>query len=100
MKFNDLRVSHRLWASLLGLLLAMLVVAVWTQNRTSRITEEAMTSILVYEDKISTKVRWRGATENTTNLIMGSAITTDPASAAPAEARCPQPRLTMSQPLA
>ena len=79
MKFNDLRVSHRLWASLLGLLLAMLVVAVWTQNRTSRITEEAMTSILVYEDKISTTVRWRGATENTTNLIMGSAITTDPA---------------------
>jgi len=79
MKFNDLRVSHRLWASILGLLMAMLVVAVWTQSRTSRITDEAMSSIAAYDEKIITTVRWRGATENTTNLIMGSAITTDPA---------------------
>ena len=78
MKFNNLRVSHRLWASLLGLLLAMLVVALWTQNRTGRITEEAMTSISAYEDKITTAVRWRGAVESTTNMIVGGAITTDP----------------------
>ena len=77
MKFNDLRVSHRLWASLLGLLLAMLVVALWTQSRTGRITEEAMSSISAYEDKITTAVRWRGAVESTTNMIVGGAITTD-----------------------
>ena len=79
MKFNDLRVSQRLWFSILGLLIAMLVVAVWTQSRTSRIVEEAMSSISAYEDKIATTVHWRGATENTTNLIMGSAITSDEA---------------------
>src|SRR5450830_156660 len=79
MKFNDLSVSYRLWASLLGLLVAMLVVAVWTQNRTSHITEEAMSSISSYEDKISTTVRWRGATENTMNMIVGGAVTTDTA---------------------
>ena len=82
MKLNDLSVSHRLWASLLGLLLSMLAVAIWTQNRTSRITEEAMTSISAYEDKITTTVRWRGAIENTTNLIMGGAMTSDQALAA------------------
>jgi methyl-accepting chemotaxis protein len=79
MKFNDLRVSHRLWASLLGLLLAMLVVAAWTQSRMGRITEEAMASISAYEDKITTAVRWRGAVETTTNMIVGGAITTDAA---------------------
>jgi len=77
MKFNDLSVSHRLWASLLGLLVAMLVVAVWTQNRTSRITEDAMTSISADEQKIVTVVRWRGAIESTTNMIVGGAISND-----------------------
>jgi methyl-accepting chemotaxis protein len=79
MKFNDLRVSHRLWVSILGLLLAMLVVAGWTESRTSRITEEAIKSISADDDKITTTVRWRDATENTTNMIIGSAITSDAA---------------------
>ena len=77
MKFNNLRVSHRLWVSILGLLLSMLLVALWTQSRNNRITESAMASISAYEDKISTTVRWRGAIETTTNMIVGGAITTD-----------------------
>ncbi|MES2877193.1 MAG: methyl-accepting chemotaxis protein [Pseudomonadota bacterium] len=79
MKFNDLRVSHRLWTSLLGLLIAMLAVAVWTQSQTSRIMEDAMASIASYEDKITTTVRWRGAIESTTIMIVGGAVTTDQA---------------------
>ena len=79
MQFNNLRVSHRLWASILGLLLAMLIVVAWTQTRASRATEEAMASIAAYDDKITTTVQWRGAIENTTNLILGGAITTDAA---------------------
>ena len=79
MKFNDLSVSHRLWASLLGLLVAMLMVALWTQNQTGRISDNAMSSISAFEEKITTAVRWRGAVEITTNMIVGGAVTTDAA---------------------
>ena len=79
MKFNDLSVSHRLWASLLGLLFAMLMVALWTQSQTGRITGSAMASVSAFEEKITTAVRWRGAVETTTNMIVGGAVTTDAA---------------------
>jgi len=41
MKFNDLRVSHKLWSVILGLLLLMFAVALWTQVRTRQTTDEA-----------------------------------------------------------
>lgn len=31
MKFNDLRVAHKMWSVVLGLLALMLVTTLWTQ---------------------------------------------------------------------
>ena len=33
MKFNDLRVAHKMWSVILGLLALMLVAAIWTSQR-------------------------------------------------------------------
>jgi methyl-accepting chemotaxis protein len=79
MKLNDLRVSHKLWGTILGLLLLMLCVAAWTQLRAARVMDEAMTHVEDYEDRITTVVRWKGMTEATANMLVASAITTDTA---------------------
>ncbi|WP_394787964.1 methyl-accepting chemotaxis protein [Rhodoferax sp.] len=79
MKLNDMRVSHKLWGVILGLLLAMLAVSVWMQTRSASAADEAKAAINAYEQKITTAVRWRGATETTTTMVLGGAITTDEA---------------------
>ncbi len=78
MKFSDLRVSTKLWSVILGLLVATLAVSIWSQVSASRAVDTAMASVNAYEQKITTAVRWRGATETTTVMVLGSAVTTDP----------------------
>lgn len=77
MKFNDLRVAHKLWSVILGLLLLMLLAAVWTQARSSRATAETEASLAAYEDAITTAVRWRGLAEVALTMSIGSAGTSD-----------------------
>ncbi len=78
MKFSDLRVSTKLWSVILGLLVAMLAVSIWSQVDANRAVDAAMTSVNAYEQKITTAVRWRGATETATTMVLGGAVTSDP----------------------
>ena len=78
MKFNDLRVAHKLWSVILGLLLLMLLAAVWTQARSSRATAETEARLSAYEEAITTAVRWRGLAEVALTMSIGSAGTSDP----------------------
>ena len=78
MKFNDLRVAQKLWSVILGLLLLMLLAAVWTQSRSSRATAETEARMSAYEEAITTAVRWRGLAEVALTMSIGSAGTSDP----------------------
>jgi nitrate/nitrite-specific signal transduction histidine kinase len=77
MKFNDMRVSHKLWAVILGLLVAMLAISLWAQFSARSAADAALAQVGAFENKITTAVRWRGATETATTMVLGSAVTTD-----------------------
>ncbi|MBY0410418.1 MAG: HAMP domain-containing protein [Burkholderiaceae bacterium] len=77
MKFNDLRVSHKMWSVILGLLALMLVAGVWTQwygRQVNAATEEAVKK---YESAITTAVAWRGLAETAVTMSMARFVTTD-----------------------
>ena len=77
MKLDNLRVAHKLWGVILGLLLLLLAVAVWSQIRSRQATDESERLVQKYEDAISTAVTWRGVAELAVTLSMGSTVTTD-----------------------
>jgi len=77
MKFNDLRVSHKLWGVILGLLLLMFTAALWMQVRTRQVTDEAERQVQHYEDSITNAVTWRGLAELAVSLSMASLVTID-----------------------
>ena len=63
MKFDNLRVAHKLWGVILGLLFLMLGAALWTQLRSREATDATQQAVDKYEDAITTAVRWRGLAE-------------------------------------
>ncbi|MDP2020837.1 MAG: methyl-accepting chemotaxis protein [Hydrogenophaga sp.] len=77
MKFDNLRVAHKLWLVVLGLLLLMVAVATWSQLRSRTETDSTMQVVSKYEDAITTAVRWRGLAELAVTMSMGSIVTTD-----------------------
>jgi len=79
MNFSNMRVAHKLWSMIFGLLLAMLAVLLWVQVDSRNATDATLTSINAFEQKIVTAVRWRGYTALAVNMILGSAVTTDTA---------------------
>nr|WP_315208827.1 methyl-accepting chemotaxis protein [uncultured Albidiferax sp.] len=87
MKFNDMRVSHKLWATILGLLLAMLLVTVWTQMRTREVNTTVDRQVAQYEDDITTATGWRGMVEMAVSMNIYSVLTTDEAQSKVFEAR-------------
>jgi methyl-accepting chemotaxis protein len=60
MKLNDIRVSHKLWSTILGMLLLMLAVAAFTQYRAMEAMNQALAGLQRYEDQITTVTEWRG----------------------------------------
>ncbi|XAH24883.1 methyl-accepting chemotaxis protein [Xylophilus sp. GW821-FHT01B05] len=77
MKFNDIRVSHKLWGGILGLLVIMLAISLWSQQRASALADEALTRIRAYDDRITTAVQWRGAIETVGDRVMASNASAD-----------------------
>ena len=58
-------------------MLVMLVISGFQQYRANTAMGIAMDSVVEIEERISTAVRWRGATETAVNMVMGAAVTTD-----------------------
>jgi methyl-accepting chemotaxis protein len=77
MKFNDLRVSRKLWFVILGLLLLMVTVAIWGQWRSRTATDRTTAQITEYEAAITTAVTWRGLAELAVTLSQSAAVTSD-----------------------
>ena len=79
MKFNDMRVSHKLWGTILGLLLAMLSVTVWMQIRSRQMSGEESQYLARYEQSITSATQWRGLVAKVMDLNTDSITTTDEA---------------------
>lgn len=68
---NNIRVSRKLWGACIGLMIAMLIMSGWAQNRGNNSMTSAMDAVEGIEGRIVSAVRWRGATE--TAVTMGMA---------------------------
>jgi hypothetical protein len=79
MKFNNMQVAHKLWGTIFGLLLAMLLVTVWAQMRTRDVSLEMDQKVAHFEDAITAAAGWRGMVEIATGLNTDSLVTTDEA---------------------
>ena len=77
MKFNDIRVSYKLWGTILGLLLILLAVAAFSQYRAGAVMDTAMADVQRYENQITDAVRWQGMTETNTERSLAGIATGD-----------------------
>ncbi|PJI96619.1 methyl-accepting chemotaxis protein [Acidovorax sp. 69] len=77
MQFDNIRVSRKLWGAFLGLMIGMLLLSGFAQNRANSSMSSAMDAVVEIEGRISSAVRWRGATETAVTMVMGGAVTTD-----------------------
>ena len=77
MKFDDLRVAHKMWSVTLGLLALMLVTSVWTQWYGQKVALATEESVSKYESAITTAVGWRGLAEVAVTMSMASFVTSD-----------------------
>ena len=77
MQIDNIRVSRKLWGAFVGLMIAMLLMSAWGQNRSNSAMARALEEVVEIEGRISTAIRWRGATETAVTMAMGSAVTTD-----------------------
>ena len=77
MQIDNIRVSRKLWGAFVGLMIAMLLMSAWAQNRSNSAMARALEEVVEIEGRISTAIRWRGATETAVTMAMGSAVTTD-----------------------
>lgn len=87
MQLDNIRVSRKLWGAFIGLMIAMLIMSGWAQNRAYNSMVSAMDAVVEIEGRIGSALRWRGATETAVVMIMGSAMTTDEALAQQYDAR-------------
>jgi len=74
MKFDNLRVAHKMWSVILGLLALMLVTAIWTQWYGRQMTAETERAVEKYEGAITTAVSWRGLAEVAVTMSMASFV--------------------------
>ena len=77
MQLDNIRVSRKLWGAFLMLMLAMLLISSFQQYRANQSMSQAMDTVVEIEERISTAIRWRGATETAVTMVMGGAVTTD-----------------------
>jgi len=77
MQFDNIRVSRKLWGAFLGLMIGMLLLSGFAQNRANTSMSAAIESVVDIEARISAAVRWRGSTETAVTMVMGGAVTTD-----------------------
>jgi methyl-accepting chemotaxis protein len=77
MRFNDIKLAHKLWMMIIGVLVAMLLIAGWTQLSASRSTEQALRDVTQADDLIAKAIRWRGMTETSTYMTVTSVTTSD-----------------------
>ena len=72
MNLNNIRVAHKLWGIILGLLLLVLGAAVFVQYRSTVAMVQAFADISHYENSITDATRWLGLTEVVTERTVAA----------------------------
>ncbi|MBC7683499.1 MAG: hypothetical protein H7172_14305 [Ferruginibacter sp.] len=90
MKFNNLRASYKLWRAIFSLLLAMLLVTVWTQTQTRQVNATNDRQVAQFEAAIATATGWRGMADMAVSMDIYSVLTTDEAQSQIFEGRAAQ----------
>ena len=78
MKLDDIRVSHKLWGAIMGLLVLSLGVALFTQYRSSAVMLDALEDVQRYESAITDATRWQGMTEVVMERTLAAINVNDP----------------------
>ena len=90
MQLDNVRVARKLWGAFIILMIAMIILSGFAQNRANTAMASAIDEVVEIEGRISTAIRWRGSTETAVNMVVGSTITTDTALAQQYDARVQQ----------
>ncbi|BEU98772.1 HAMP domain-containing protein (plasmid) [Acidovorax sp. DW039] len=69
--------SRKLWIALMGLMLAMALLAAVTHRYTNNLMADAIQKINETDKRLTSVVKWRGATGFANLLVEGIAVTTD-----------------------
>ncbi|MBS7348979.1 MAG: HAMP domain-containing protein [Comamonas sp.] len=74
---DNLKVSHKLWGIVMGLLALMLAVAVITQTRIGDVTEQANQRVLAHEQAISDATQWYGLVSTNIDRTLAGILSAD-----------------------
>jgi methyl-accepting chemotaxis protein len=77
MKFDQWKVSAKLWGTLGGLLAMMLAVSLWAQHSAARAMDEGMRTLADFENRINLAIQWKGITETVGERVLASNASTD-----------------------
>jgi len=78
MQFDNVRVSHKLWGTILGVMAMMLAVAFFMQYRSTQAMLKAFDETARYEAAITKATRWQGLTEVVIERTMAAINVLDP----------------------
>ncbi|EYC52225.1 chemotaxis protein [Hylemonella gracilis str. Niagara R] len=76
--FDDLRVAHKLWATVLLLILSLLTLSVVTLLRFEHLADSALQQVRTAEGRITIATHWRDRAESAMDMSMGRMVSADP----------------------
>jgi methyl-accepting chemotaxis protein len=77
MNFNNMPVGRKLWAIILGLMLAMLALTFGLVTYLSHVEAETARIVQANEDRISLALRWKGMTELAVERVVIGTVSSD-----------------------
>lgn len=90
MQINDIRVSYKLWGTILGLLLVLPTLASLTLWRFAHVVDSANQQIAHAEQTITDAVLWRGIVDANIERTLAAILVADDATAQLFRSRPPQ----------
>lgn len=78
MRLENIRVSTKLVLSLSGLMAIMLLVSLWGQLKSSQTTQNNLTMLADYEQRIALAIEWKGEIDRVGESVLASNVASDP----------------------
>ncbi|RJG05945.1 HAMP domain-containing protein [Noviherbaspirillum cavernae] len=77
MSLNDIKVSRKLWATIVVLLAAMLAVSFFTSRYSRHVQEEAMTQVERHDNLITVATKWKAMAETNSLRAVAAGLSAD-----------------------
>lgn len=78
MKFNDLSVKFKLWAIVLGLMGALVVLGAGLMVHTESVTKESDRVVAFGNERIFTALRWKSMTQSSVDNMLAAMQASEP----------------------